>query len=279
MPSSDDAVGALIRAANIEVIPLNGAEKQVRQLPPGTTVTITCSPKFGLGRTLDHVRQARAAGYHVVPHLAARQITDAAELRSIVGQLTELGIDDVYVIGGDAPEPTGDFHSAIDLLQELDRMGHGFRRIGVACYPEGHPHISDEALRDALVAKQRYAHYLVSQLCFDPQALVTWLRATRAGGITLPLRVGLAAPMNTRKLFELSLKIGVGSSVRFLNKQNGLIGNLVFSQGYQPHSLLSEVGRQNSFADLGVEGVHLFSFNQIDQTIHWQRDFAAGISA
>jgi methylenetetrahydrofolate reductase (NADPH) len=275
--NTDNAVADLIKDANIEVIPLKGADKEVRRLPSGTTVTITCSPKFGLDRTFEHVRQAREAGYNVVPHIAARQVSDASEVRSIVGRLADMGVDDVYVIGGDASAPAGDYHSAADLLEEIAHVGHGFRRVGVACYPEGHPHIGDEELRNALVKKQQYADYMVSQLCFDAEVLVSWLHGVRSRGITLPLRVGLAAPLNTRKLFELSLKIGVGSSVRFLNKQNNLLGNLVFSNGYVPQSLMADICRMDSFASLGIEGIHLFSFNQIEQTMRWQRDFADGI--
>ena len=42
------AVAALIRAANIELIPLRGAQEQLNVVPAGTKITITCSPKFGL---------------------------------------------------------------------------------------------------------------------------------------------------------------------------------------------------------------------------------------
>ena len=58
-------------------------------------------------------------------------------------------------------------HSRQDAIQELD---HDLQRIGVGCYPEGHPNIADDALVDALQRKQPYADYMVSQLCFDAAA-------------------------------------------------------------------------------------------------------------
>lgn len=279
MSQTINAVAALIERAAIEVIPLKGAEKRVRELPLDSTVTITCSPKFGLERTLEHVRAARDLGYRVVPHLAARQIADYAELRRINDELRAVGIEDIYVIGGDAPDVAGDYTSALDLLQDLDSMGHEFQSIGVACYPEGHPHIDDEDLRAALAAKQQYATYMVNQLCFDPDPLLHWIETTRSSGITLPLRVGLAAPLNTRKLLELSLKIGVGSSVRYLSKQNGVVSNLVFSRDYEPELLLANIGSKRSFDDLNIEGVHLFSFNQIARTMRWQHGVVGEVSA
>jgi methylenetetrahydrofolate reductase (NADPH) len=272
--SHETVVRELIRSASIELIPLAGAEEKVRLLAPGTTVTVTCSPKFGLNRTLEHVEHARQAGYRVVPHLAARQVVDRAELRAFVDRVAAVGVTDVYVIGGDAPEPAGRFASAAELLRELAEIDHPVERIGVGCYPEGHPKISDDALFDALLDKQRYANYMVSQLCFDPDAIVGWLRRARAAGIKLPLRIGLAAPMSTRKLAELSLKIGVGASVRYLSKQRGLVGNLLLGASYRPQDLLRGIPPSILADPRDIEGLHLFSFNQIDATVSWQRGTA-----
>lgn len=273
-------VRELVRSANVEVIPLKGAEALVRSLSPDTTVTITCSPKFGLTRTLEHVEHARRAGYRVVPHLAARQVVDRAELKGFVDRMTAVGVTDLYVIGGDAPEPAGRFALAADLLRELADIGHPFTRIGVGCYPEGHPKISDDVLFEALLEKQALleqqgrAGYMVSQLCFESEEIVGWLGRARAAGVRLPLRIGLAAPMSTRKLAELSLKIGVGASVRYLSKQHGMVGNLLLGNSYRPEDLLREIDPRCLSDAAQVEGLHLFSFNQIDATVGWQRKTA-----
>ena len=115
---------------------------------------------------------------------------------------------------------------------------------------------------------------MVSQLCFDPETLVAWLRSVRSMGVNLPLRIGLAAPLRTTKLIELSLRIGVGTSVRFLSKQHGMVGNLMFGRAYQPEALLDEIGDELADPELGVEGLHLFSFNQVAATAEWQRRIA-----
>jgi methylenetetrahydrofolate reductase (NADPH) len=272
--SRRDSVCTLIRNAHVEVIPLKGAEAKVDELSPATTVTITCSPKFGLTRTLEHVEAAAQRGYRVVPHLAARQVADNGELKQFVQRVADAGVTDLYVIGGDASDPAGDYLCAADLLDDLNSLEHPFTRIGVACYPEGHPKVDASQLLDALLKKQRYAAYMVSQLCFDAQAIVQWLTQARAAGVTLPLRIGLAAPMSTRKLVELSLKIGVGASVRYLTKQHGLVGNLLMGNSYRPETLLEQLDPEVLDDPLNVEGLHLFSFNQLDATAHWQRDVA-----
>jgi methylenetetrahydrofolate reductase (NADPH) len=271
---TDDVVAALVRAADIEIIPVRGASEKLVAIPADTTVTVTCSAKFGLGRTLDFTALAAKSGYRVVPHLAARQVTDRAELRDFVGRLDDLGVRDLYVIGGDAAEPAGVYGSAAELLDDLAGIDNGLESIGVACYPEGHPTISDANLLDALLRKQAHATYMVSQMCFDLDALVTWLREIRSQGIHIPLHIGLAAPLKSRKLVELSLKIGVGSSIKYLTKQHGVLGNLVWGGSYRPEKSLRTIADALSSDELGIESLHLFSFNQIDATVDWQRRIA-----
>jgi methylenetetrahydrofolate reductase (NADPH) len=267
-------IAALVAAADIEVIPLRGAEQQLAVVPAGTAITITCSPKLGLRRTLDHAELAVRAGHRVVPHVAARQVTGVQELRGIVERLDSLGVKGLYVVGGDAATPAGDFASAAELIEALDDIDHGLERIGIACYPEGHPKIADDELLEALRRKQSRVHYMVSQLCFDAAALVAWIGRTRAAGIRLPLHLGLAAPMNMAKLVELSIRIGVGSSVRYLAKQRGLATNLI--RAYRPEELLHRLGPLD---ELGIERLHLCSFNQIPATLDWQRRLGGDPSA
>jgi len=265
----------LVATANIEVIPLKGADEKTGAVPTETTVTITCSPKFGLDRTLDHVVSARRSGHRVVPHLAARMVEDEAQLKRFVGVLNAEGVDDLYVIGGDGQEPVGKYSEAFDIIEALQGIDHNLQRIGVGCYPEGHPNIPDAALIDALQRKQPYADYMVSQLCFDAAAFTGWLRTVRSLGITLPVRIGIAAPLQTRKLIELSLKIGVGSSVKFLTKQHGFVGNLLLGRSYAPESLIEQIIADSDFDSLGVDGLHMFSFNQVAATVEWQHRIAA----
>jgi methylenetetrahydrofolate reductase (NADPH) len=269
------AIRSLAQTAKIEIIPIKGFEAKLAKVPTSSTVTITCSAKFGLERTLVAAETAAEAGFDVVPHIAARQVTDEVELKEIVRRLEIARVPNLYIIAGDAPQPAGIFASSAELLEALGQIDHPLSSIGVACYPEGHPVIPDGVLADALRAKQPMADYMVSQLCFDANALTRWLRATRASGITLPLHLGLAAPMQARKLAELSLKIGVGSSLRYLSKQHGLVGSLLKGTSYRPEQVLTDLGNDLPSAELNIERLHLFSFNQVDATTEWQRRIAA----
>jgi methylenetetrahydrofolate reductase (NADPH) len=270
---------ALARTATIEIIPLRGVDSAVTDIPPSTTITITCSPKWGVGRTVELTELIAGAGHQVVPHIAARQVADRAQLRSIVDRLAGAGVRNIYVIGGDAAVPIGEFASAVDLLDTLATLDHPFTDIGIAGYPEGHPKISDTELLNALLRKQRHATYLVSQLCFDTEVLLAWLRGTRREGVTLPLRVGIAGPIDTRTLVTLALRIGVGSSLRYLTKQHGLLGSVLRGGAYRPEHLLDELADAPDLDELGIDGVQLSSFNQIAATVEWQRRVAGTLAA
>lgn len=273
------AVEALVSSAAIEIIPLKGAEEKLAAVPSGSTITLTCSAKLGLERTVEHAGRAVRAGYRAVPHLAARQVPDEATLRDLLARLSGLGVKDLFVVGGDVTEPAGHYSSAVELLEAVSAIDHGLESIGVGCYPEGHPRISDHRLLEALKAKQPFADYMVSQLCFDPAVMVGWLVNMRSAGIGLPLHVGLAAPMQVHKLVELSLKIGVGTSVRYLTKQHGFVGNLVRGSSYKPEDLLLGMGTALTSAEAAVVGLHVFTFNQIAQTLAWQQRIAAAVQA
>lgn len=263
-------IATLARTGDIEIIPLKSVQEQLSLIPKETTVAVTCSAKFGIDRTIEYVERLTKAGHQVRAHLAARQVPDKAYLAEFVERIKGLGVRELFVPGGDAEEPAGSYTSSAELLEDLATMDHGLT-VSVACYPEGHPSISDERLFAALQQKQPNASFMISQLCFDPKALVSWLTSMRKAGITLPLRMGLAAPMQPTKLVDLSLKIGVGTSVRYLSKQHGVIGSLIRGRFYKPEKLLADLGDALVSPEMNIDGLHLFSFNQIGATVDWQR--------
>lgn len=271
----DACLRHLVSSAAMEVIPHKGVEDKVLAVPSGATVNITCSPRFGLQRTIDHVASALRHGYRVVPHLDARMIGSHTDLRDFVNRVVDLGVTDLFVFGEDANKPRGKFFDAESILIALQEFEHGLTHLGIACHPEGHPDIDGWDLDEALHRKQEYANYMVSQVCFDPAALVAWLKRIRAGGVELPLHLGIAAPLNVAKLADLSMSIGVGQTLRFLAKQFGMIGNLAPGRTYTPEQFLIDIGPAFLSPELKIEGIHLFSFNQIDATVAWQQHISA----
>lgn len=261
--------GALVHP-RFELMPVKGAEEQAVHLPGGAKVTVTCSPTRGLESTLLLVEELSEMGFRAVPHISARLVLDEAHLEKIMRRLEASGTREIFVIGGDVKEPTGAFPGAFDLLSAMSELGHGFEEVGVAGYPEGHPVISDRVLRQALLDKRRYATYVVTQMCFDPDAVLNWVSSIRQQGIALPVYVGLPGVVAWRKLLRISLKIGVGNSTRFLTKNASLLKTL-FKPTYNPDDLVKELAPYISDRDYDIRGFHFYTFNQTKELEEWRR--------
>ena len=253
-----------------EVIPAAGTEQGVLDwVPAGSTVTVTASPARGLEPTLDLAVRLAGHGYRVVPHIAARSVAGDAHLSDVVARLKAAGIDDVFVPGGDATNPAGRFDAALPLLERLAELGAPFSQVGITGYPETHPKISDDITIQAMWDKRRYATYLVSNVCFDPARLGTWISRIRARRITLPLYVGLAAPADRAKLLKMAAVAGASESARFITRHPGWILRFWLPGGYNPDRFLDRAAPVLSAPSAGVAGLHLFTFNQLQQCSQW----------
>ena len=261
----------ILSRPRFEILPTKGAEEQADHLPKGAKVAVTCSPTKGIESTLRFSEGLLERGFRVVPHIAARLVVDRAHLEKILRWFDEHRVREIYVIGGDAREPVGPYASALELLGAMSHLEHGVERVGIGGYPEGHPLIADEELDRALLDKQPFASYVVTQLCFDAEAILGWISEARRKGLRLPVYVGMPGAVDRKKLLQISLKVGVGDSVRFLKKQSGLIGMLVKPGGYSPDELLERLAHYAGDEHYGIAGLHLYTFNQVESTQEWRQ--------
>jgi methylenetetrahydrofolate reductase (NADPH) len=259
----------LLAAPRFELLPLRGIEAEVATLPAGATVSITCSPRHGIDHTLDLSERFAVLGYRVIPHLAARMVRDRGHLERIVERLAAAGIDEVFVIGGDAPSSIGPYGDAGELLEALADLPHAIARIGIGGYPEGHAFIPQAKLLEALRAKQPRADYITTQICFDADALVAWIGAIRETGIVLPVIVGLPGVVDRRRLAAIALGVGVGPSLRYLGGHARELARLARARLYDPTGLAGAVAAHLDEPGLRIAGVHLFTFNRVDATQRW----------
>ena len=164
-----------------------------------------------------------------IPHIVARNIPSHAVLDDMLARLAgEAGVDRAHVVGGDRDNPAGEFDSALQLLETGLFAKYGINRIALACYPEGHPRISDEVLEQARIDKMRAAAeqglqvWMVSQFAFEAPPIIALARRMRAQGIDVPYRVGIAGPASHATLLKYAMLCGVGTSLRALRERRGL---------------------------------------------------------
>jgi methylenetetrahydrofolate reductase (NADPH) len=264
------ALTRLVANPKYELIPLKKVRETAEALPPGARVTVTASPAHGLETTLDVSEWLAARGHEVIPHLSARMVRDRAHLADLLARIRAAGIRKVFIVGGDAETP-GEFTEALALLRALHEVGHPFDDIGVTAYPEGHVNIADDVLMRVLKEKQQYAHYMASQMAFNPEAVSSWLSRVRAEGVTLPLDLGVLGVVEMTKLMTIAAKIGVADSARYLNKNRGLIGALATPGAFGPDAFLKALAPMLADPEAGVRGLHVFTMNQVASTAAWQK--------
>ena len=282
MRNKASAIATMVRLlenARYEVLPTASAEEQVlANVGTSTALTVTASPSKGLEPTLALAERLTAHGYTAVPHLAARMVRDTEELREICARLTSQGMDKVFVPGGDAEAP-GEFPDALSLLEAIKDLGAPFSHVGITGYPESHPTISDDLTIQSMWDKRRYATHVVSNLTFDPEVLATWVRRMRKRGITMPLLLGIPGPVERTKLLAMATKIGVGESTRFLAKNKGTFARLAAPGGFTGERFLEKVAPALSPPEMLVEGLHVFTFNQVTETEEWRQSLLAQLTS
>ena len=262
----------LLEQARYEVLPTATTEDKVlAHVPRDRVITVTASPGKGLEATFELAERLAGHGYPVVPHLAARMVSGRSELSEICERLTGKGITRIFVPSGDA-ETVGDYPDALALLEDLDALGRPFEQVGITGYPESHPTIADDLTIQSMWDKRRYATHIVSNLTFDPVVLRDWVQRLRARGVTMPLLIGLPGPVDRTKLLSMATKIGVGESTRFLAKHKGTFARLAAPGGFTGERFLEQCAPALAPPEALVEGLHVFTFNQIAETEAWRTD-------
>ena len=256
--------------AQFEVLPFGRAEEEAARLPEPARLTVTASPTHELDQTIETATRLRSQGHVLTVHLAARMIRDRAHLDRLLAAMAQAGIDDAFVIGGDTTPSVGPFASAGELIAIVHEHPDRPRSIGIAGYPEGHPLIDSATLANVLKQKSAFADYVTTQLCFDPDGLLAWIRETRRAGVRLPVLAGVPGIVDRRRLLEISVKVGVGPSLSFLRKQGGL-RNLVRLSGKSADHLYDALAPRLDDPELELAGFHYFTFNRLVETWTWER--------
>ena len=162
--------------------------------------------------------------------------------------------------------------------EDLDELGRPFAQVGITGYPESHPTINDDLTIQSMWDKRRHATHIVSNLTFDPAAISTgWAGCAAAAS---PCRCCSASPGRSTApscsrwppRSASASRPGSWPSTRARSPGSP-------RPAASPARGSSRSARPPS-AQPGalVEGLHVFTFNQIAETEAW-RTRAAGAAA
>jgi methylenetetrahydrofolate reductase (NADPH) len=136
-------------------------------------------------------------GLEAMMHLSCVGTT-VDELRSMLAEVKEAGIENVLALRGDPPRGQDDFVPTPGGLDSSDTLAALIRDefgqcVGATCHPEVHPDAVDMDA-DIAFAKKKIeagASFLISQLFFDNDLFFTFVDQARAAGITVPILAGI----------------------------------------------------------------------------------------
>jgi methylenetetrahydrofolate reductase (NADPH) len=269
--------GNILASASIEVSARgNHVGELVECCTPGAEVFLTWLPGDPLAGQIAAAAAIARAGFHPVPHVAARQFANAAELDAFLTRAAgEAGVDRALLIAGDQPQVRGPFDASIRVLETGLLQKHGIGLIYVAGHPEGHPRVARELMDQALKAKLLWgrrnglAMRVVTQFCFEAEPVIEWLRGFE-NEFDEPVRIGLAGPANPATLLKFALRCGVGNSVRALQSQMGRFTRLLTET--TPDALVDDLRRASAERRIrAAPGFHIFPFGGIRAAMRWVR--------
>ncbi len=248
-------------------------------IPVGTRINVTFLGNEDLETRVSAARAVRDAGFVPVPHISARRLHSKGELVEFFDALRSVGAtDEVFVIGGDPAEARGPFTDSLSVIDTGVLKEFGVKRVGIAGYPNGHPDISDDVLRTALMDKhaalQRHGleTTITTQFGFDTTPVLAWIRSLRSAGITAPIRVGVPGPAGVKRLLGYARRFGVASSTGIVQKYGFSLTNLLGTAG--PGRFISELATGRK-VEHGEVLLHFYTFGGVENTAAWIQQYTA----
>ncbi len=105
-------------------------------------------------------------------------------------------------------------------------------------------------------------------MCFDPSTIAKWIRQVREQGIEMPVHLGISGVVEKTKLLTMGARLGIGQSLSYLKKNKAAVAKMLTTTSYDPNDLL--VPLSEDLLNHGVEGLHVFTFNQVEATNDWR---------
>lgn len=179
------------------------------------------------------------------------------------------GCRNVLALRGDPPvgkeweAVEGGFHYGVDLVRYIRKQYGDYFDIAVAGYPQTQRLSPEEAAREMQYLKDKVdagATFIFTQMFYDIDMFVEWVRAARAAGITIPIVPGIM-PIQTWNGFQKATSLAKITVPQ------------TFLDALEPHKnndekvrelgtkLVADMCRQILAADIGIKGLHFYTMN------------------
>src|SRR5450756_695340 len=278
-PASSRDLAALLSQVSVEISSRGHILEELRDnFAPGTDVTITFLPGDNYRHTIDTASALRGAGFHPVPHIAAREIASRKALDDFLARARgEADVSRIVLSAGDVAAAKGPYRSSRDVGASGLIEARGIARVSVAGHPEGHPWL---AAADSFKVLEDWRDWgqltkirvdVVTQFCFESAPILQFIGELDARGLDLPVIVGLAGPASPATLTKFALRCGIGNSIRSLRGQIGRFGRLLADTG--PDDVMRGLRSAPPAATASIAGFHLFPFGGLRKAAEWSHSY------
>lgn len=184
---------------------VRAATKKIAALRP-SFISVTYGAGGGTSRNTVRIASQikNDLGVTSLAHLTCVSSTKD-EVRGVIGQLKEQGIENILALSGDIPAD-GEFplpnhyRYACELVEDIKSQGDFC--IGAACYPEGHVEAAHKK-DDIMNLKHKVdcgVDFLTTQMFFDNNILYNFLYRIREKGITVPVLPGIMPVTSAKQM-------------------------------------------------------------------------------
>jgi len=231
------------------------------------------SVTFGAGgstqeRTLETVRQIKAEGLEVAPHLSCVGST-RDNIRGLLQTYQQMGVKRIVALRGDMPSgmaSIGEFQYANELVSFIRAQTGEHFHIEVAAYPEVHPQA--KSARDDLVNFKRKiaagANSAITQYFYNADSYFHFVDECRRLGVTAPIVPGIMPIMKYSQLARFSDMCGA-EIPRWMRKT--LEGYGDDNESVRAFGLDVVTSLCEKLIAGGAPGLHFYTLNQAKASI------------
>ena len=196
-----------------------------------------------------------------------------SDIKSILRQYSEGGIENILAIRGDDPQSSaaesvgfaGDFPHAVHLVNFI-REYYPEIGIGVAGFPEGHPHSSDR-ISEIRLLKEKVdagADYIVTQLFFDNKDYYDFVERCALAGIDVPIIAGIMPITGTKNMIRMAK---LAPRTRFPAGLIRAVNRADSDERVEMAGIHWASEQVRDLLDHGVPGIHLYTLNNSAATL------------
>jgi methylenetetrahydrofolate reductase (NADPH) len=179
----------------------------------------------------------------------------------------EAGIQNILALRGDPPRGVDNWTSvdtgfsyAVDLVKYIRKKYGDYFCIAVAGYPEGHPDNPDKS-KEMEYLQQKIdagADYIVTQLFYDADIYLNWVKDVRAAGIDAPILPGLMIIQNYGSFSRRTVSYGTKVPQHIHDALEPIKDD---DQAVKDYGIQMMIDMCEKLRAGGVDGLHFYTMN------------------